>query len=315
MRPLLFAHISDLHIGTEHRRLHTARARRLLERVARRGVDHVVLTGDITADAAPGDFAEARRLLESFGLLQPSRLSVVIGNHDVFGGVHLPEDILGFPRRCRETAYERKMEEFREHFREAFQNCFFTSPLHLFPYGKVIGNVLLVGMNTVAPHSRLGNPIGSNGAVDHEQFRRLQTLLGADIFQDRQKIVLSHHHFATLDDGQATEPHSLWNLIELQTMKLRGRNRLCRLLQAHGVQLVLHGHVHRNEGYRKRGIRFLNGGGSVLGPNADELCVNFVTIGDAGVEVEMERFPAEGTIRRHGGDPLPAVRQPAHIAA
>jgi len=313
MRPLVIAHISDLHIGSEHRPRNSTNARRLLEYIVRRGVDHVVLTGDITANAGPVDFAEARRILEPFGLLNPARLTVVIGNHDVFGGVQVPEDILGFPRRCKETTYERKVEEFREHFREAFQNSFFTSPFDPFPFAKMIGNVLLVGINTVAPYSRIRNPLGSNGEVGSVQFRRLETILGADVFQKRKKIILAHHHFSRNEGKQPASVNSVWGTIENQTMRLHGKKPLCRLFRSHGVEIVLHGHVHRNAEYRRKGVRFLNGGGSVLGPGLDELNVNMLRVSDREVEVEIHCLSDAKARKREFLLPPPVDGFPAHV--
>src|ERR1019366_4765358 len=140
------AHISDLHLSAEHKRFNLRRARRLLEEIARRRVDHVVVTGDIAADADRREFEIARGLFRNSGLLDPEKLSLVIGNHDVFGGVHMPEDILTFPRRCSETEYSAQVEEFRGYFHEAFERCMYGSHAKPFPYAKVLGDVVLFGV-------------------------------------------------------------------------------------------------------------------------------------------------------------------------
>ena len=103
MRPLTIAHLSDFHISAEHRRNHIRRARRALEYARSLGVDHVVVTGDITANGDPADYRIARSLFASAGLLDAGRLTVTIGNHDVFGGVHTAEEVLTFPGHCRVT--------------------------------------------------------------------------------------------------------------------------------------------------------------------------------------------------------------------
>ena len=79
-------HISDLHINPQYRKANVNRTRLLLQKIARLGVDHVVISGDITSGALPEDFAQARELFRDAGLLRPSRLSMVIGNHDIYGG-------------------------------------------------------------------------------------------------------------------------------------------------------------------------------------------------------------------------------------
>ena len=85
MDSFTIAHISDLHLSAEHKRFNLRRARRLLEEIGRRRVDHVVVTGDIAADADRREFEIARGLFRNSGLLDPAKLSLVIGNHDVFG--------------------------------------------------------------------------------------------------------------------------------------------------------------------------------------------------------------------------------------
>jgi 3',5'-cyclic AMP phosphodiesterase CpdA len=43
--------------------------------------DHVLITGDLTTTALPGEFADARKALEPL-LADPSRVTVIPGNHD-----------------------------------------------------------------------------------------------------------------------------------------------------------------------------------------------------------------------------------------
>ena len=315
MRPLTIAHISDLHLSAEYNRKNCTNSRRVLEYIARLGVDHVVLTGDIAANAEPSDFKVARNLLDSFGLLNPSRLSVVIGNHDIFGGVHVAEDILSFPKRCKHTDYERKVEEFREHFREAFQHSFFVSPVNPFPYAKVVGDVLFVGLNTVARYSRIGNPLGSNGEVEADQIGRLKTIMGADVFRGRRKIVLLHHHFSKSAMSGAGAVHSVWGAIEKQTMKLRGKKPLLKIFRHRDVDLVLHGHLHESMEYVRRGVRCLNAGGTVMGPEPGQLSVNILRVGAEGVGVSIHRLGAEEGKRRALAAPATLVESGDQMAA
>lgn len=123
MRPLTIAHISDLHLSAHYRRENIRRTKHLLGYIDRLNVDHVVITGDITANADERDFEIARRLLRSHRLLDASRLSIIMGNHDIFGGGHTAEDVLEFPRRCKHTDYDRRMAVFMDCFGEAFERC------------------------------------------------------------------------------------------------------------------------------------------------------------------------------------------------
>ncbi|MEW6510564.1 MAG: metallophosphoesterase [Bacteroidota bacterium] len=290
---LTIAHISDLHLSAEHKRQNLRRAHRLLSAIRSYHVDHVAFTGDVAADATRADFDVARRLLKGHRLLDPSKLSLVIGNHDVFGGVHTPEDILGYPRRCRGTDFDGKVEEFRQHFHETFNRSFFASHDRPFPYAKVLGDVVLVGVNSVAPYSKVKNPVGSNGEVDDEQFGLLQLLLSAPPLKSKRKIILIHHHFHKIVTIPTGTLGNVWGAVERQTMKMRGKKRLLDLFRLHDVALVMHGHVHTNATYERQGVTILNGGGSLLGPGSPRATFNLIRINQHTVETRTITVPEE----------------------
>jgi 3',5'-cyclic AMP phosphodiesterase CpdA len=247
----------------------------------------VVITGDIAANAEKRDLRLARTLLKGYGLLDSHALSVVIGNHDIFGGVHHPEDIFTFPKSCRQTNYKGKVRNFCESFRESFDRCLFESESSMFPYAKVLGDLVLVGINSVAEYSKLGNPFGSNGEVSDREFEQTGKILNSPMLRGRRKIVLIHHHFCTYAPQEGGGLNSIWNSVEGQTMKLRGKKKLLELFKAAGVELVLHGHLHENREYERNGVRIVNGGGSVLAAKG-EARLNLITIGDGFINVEED---------------------------
>ena len=57
-------------------------------------VDHLVITGDLTHCGLPTEFLDVRAALEVTGWLDPSRLTVIAGNHDRF---NLYESLVGEP--------------------------------------------------------------------------------------------------------------------------------------------------------------------------------------------------------------------------
>jgi 3',5'-cyclic AMP phosphodiesterase CpdA len=287
------AHIADLHLSGEHKRFTLRRARRLLDAVVLHNVDHVVVTGDIAADADRRDFEIARRLFKSRGLLDPNKLSVVIGNHDIFGGVHSADDILTFPKRCKNTNYRNKVEEFGEYFHEAFGKCFLGSTSSLFPYAKILGDLALVGINSVARYSKVKNPVGSNGEVDNAELKSVRHLLQASHLRTKKKVILIHHHFNKMPPLGSGTLNSVWAAVERQTMKLRGKKRLIELFRETGVLLVMHGHVHVNSDYERKGVRFVNGGGSILGSNAPGVVFNLVRFTGDAVSVRVITVPEE----------------------
>lgn len=295
---LTIAHISDLHLSADHHRKRIRKTRRLLEYVAAADVDHLVITGDIAANAEKRDLQLARGILKSSGWLDSRSLSVVIGNHDVFGGVNHAEDILTFPRHCRETDYKGKVAEFYDYFHEAFDTCLHDSRSHVFPYAKVIGDVAFVGLNSVAEFSRVRNPIGSNGEVQKHEFRTAGKIMSSDLLAQKNRIVLIHHHFYKRPGEDGGTIHSIWNAIEGQTMKLRGKKKLLSLFGRFGVGMVLHGHVHENREYSRSGVRLLNGGGSVMESGGLDVKLNMIKVSGDSIRTR-QIFLAEGPNRVH----------------
>jgi hypothetical protein len=53
----------------------------------------------------------------------------------------------------------------------------------------------------------------------------------------------------------------------------------------------LHGHHHENAEYIRKGLRFINGGGSVLSPHSSELNLNVLHVDTKEIRVQQYRFP------------------------
>lgn len=309
------AHISDLHLSAKHKRMNIRNTKRLLEYIQRLKVDHVVVTGDIAASGEKEDFVLARNLFQAAGLYDASTMSVVIGNHDVFGGVHTPEEILEFPRRCRKVDVRKGTELFHEHFQPLFHGACLPGGATPFPFFKSLRGTLLIGLNSVTSYAPTKNPVGSNGLVDERQQELFDQMLSSGRFKDHRIIVLVHHHFSKMHNGNGGTVQSVWKAFEQQTMKLRGKKRLMQLFKKHRVEAVLHGHYHENMKYVRKGLLFINGGGSILGPSPSVLHVNVLHVTSMGIDVERHEFPAVEhlpRIRIPGREP---VLLPSHSAA
>lgn len=297
MNSFTLAHISDLHVSLDHERHNIRRLRRLLDAILRQNVDHIVVTGDITADAKPGEFDAVRKVFKRYGLLDPLRLTVVPGNHDIFGGVHTPEEIFSFPKRCKQVEYGTKMKLFSNAFEETFRRSLIFDRKRLFPFAKILNGVMLIGLNSIAEYSKLANPLGSNGDIDEKQFKQLNELLSADLFRNTQKIILLHHHFGKLRHEACGALHSMWTAIEKQTMKLRGKKRLLEMFRKAGVRLVLHGHIHENREYVRGGIRCVNSGGSLLGGRKGVVSCTLVHVSPESIRMTLQEFSLDPATR------------------
>ncbi len=235
MRPITLAHISDFHLSPHFQRSNIRNVKQVLDFLFQQKVDHILFTGDITADARTKDYHLARTIFKNYDLLDPLKMSIVIGNHDIFGGVHMAEDILDFPRRCRKTNYENMVHEFKHHFHELFENCTGGSKRDPFPYFKSIGDLLVIGLNSVAEYSPMKNPVGSNGKVSRMQLQQLEAMLSTGRFKNKWKIVLVHHHFNKTKTHLAGTMQSIWGAIEHQTMKLWGKKELLKLFKKYSM--------------------------------------------------------------------------------
>lgn len=296
------AHISDLHLSTIPLRETTGKVRQLLELLARKRVDHLVVTGDLTADGQLDELNLFRALLARFDLLDPARVSVVIGNHDIFGGVHLAEDVFEFPERCRTIPYQERVRQFAEALPELFKQSMVANRYSPFPYIKPLGPILLVGVNSVAEYSKLKNPLGSNGEVDDEQFDKLAVLFSLKGVRKYPKIVAIHHHFSKGEFDGSGAMRSVWSAIEMQTMRMRKKGRLLNLFRKNDVRMILHGHVHTTTMYERKGILCSNAGGSVLGPEKSLVTANII-------EMDGKRMFLQMASTEVPANDIPAVMQ------
>lgn len=284
------AHISDLHIDAVNKLENYNRASDALEYISGLNADHIVITGDITQNADKESFELARKLFKKFNFLNSEKLSLVIGNHDIFGGVHLAEDIIQYPKQCILTDYNEKVQGFKRHYKECFSNIYQPSSENVYPYAKEFEDCVLIGINTISKYSIVKNPFASNGEVDKKQAERLEQILSSKAYKNKRKIILSHHHFAPKENPPQ---NLLWKRIENQTMKMRKKKKLLNLFVKYGVELVLHGHIHEIQLYKRKGIQFINAGGSVLN-NKNEIYIVIIDTSNRKsiINIERRKFPS-----------------------
>ena len=290
------AHLSDLHFTTFFRKNNLERIEYLIKYALRYNFDHMVISGDLTHNADPEDFEILRNLFKKYGLLSSERLSLVIGNHDIFGGPQTAEDVFLFPEKCKLVNYDNKIKEFGDYFPEAFQFCSDRNGDNFFPYTKKFQDVLIFGLNSNEKYSKLNNPFASNGKIYKNDFNFLATNLEKYYIDSAKKLIVVHHHFNKIKVDKNNSVSGFWQNIEKQTMKLKKKKKLFLLFNMYKVDLVLHGHIHESNEYSRKGIRFLNAGASVLGRVPGELKINFVNVKNSGIDIEIHKIDFSSSV-------------------
>ncbi len=282
------AHLSDLHICPKFKRNNIAKTKKVIKHALDSGADHFVITGDIADNAQHDDFLIFKKILQSFDLLRSDKTSIIIGNHDIFGGVQTAGDVVNFPSRCARVDYKEQVNKFVKYFEELFENTFSHSKENPFPYAKVIDNLVLIGLNSIDEYSKLKNPFASNGRIDKNQFNHVKKIFDLSAFKEKLKIVLVHHHFYKNNISSKSSESAIWNRIENFTMKLRKKKKLLNLFKENHVELVLHGHSHEIKEYYRKGIKFLNAGGTVENNLTNEAGYYLLDINQNGIDVKLK---------------------------
>ncbi|MCB1678279.1 MAG: metallophosphoesterase [Halioglobus sp.] len=168
----------------------------------------LLVTGDLTHVGLPQEFEQARAWLQQLG--EPDRVAVVPGNHDA--SVRAP--------------WESTFARWRQYMAgdgAAGEN----SLASIYPSVRVRGDIAFIGLSTACPKP----PFMATGTVGAAQLARLPALLECSAAQGLFRVVYLHHC-----PLPGLEP---WR------KRLTDAPRVQAVLQAHGAELVLHGHGHR----------------------------------------------------------------------
>jgi len=238
------AHLSDLHISSDRSGLRQrwrswvgrSQAKNLLNLqavlrdMALCGIDHLVLTGDLTHAAKKAEFETLRTALGDFA--NPDRLTIVPGNHDL--------SYRYVRRRLRAKNCPRKLWPLVSHFADVFPSAhpaeLDQTKKDLFPFAKVLakGRIVLIGLDTTGHLTARVGLLNSFGTIGRVQLADLRALLKHPWLHDRIKIVVMHHHPVIVP--VATMFDSFKHLFQSK--------QLLDLLYENRVDVILHGHKH-----------------------------------------------------------------------
>ena len=136
--------------------------RAIAREIRRQGVDHVIITGDITNLALEPEFELAREVIRDDLGLTASHVSMVPGNHDVYTG--------GSQRRQRFATY------FADYIASDLPELSVDVPAGRFPFVKLRGPVAIIGLSSAV--TRL--PFVAAGRLGRAQLEALERILAHD---------------------------------------------------------------------------------------------------------------------------------------
>jgi 3',5'-cyclic AMP phosphodiesterase CpdA len=174
------------------------------------GADQILVTGDLTHIGLPEEIRAARSWLESLG--QPASVMLVPGNHDL-----MARDSWGPVA----TSWHDYLHLQPDLAGGGIQDAF--------PVKREVGEAVVIGVSSAHPTPILM----ASGSLGHGQMERLEAMARDARERERFCCLLIHHPPVP---GIVNRRRALADAAELE-----------RLLERQGVDLVLHGHTHRNE--------------------------------------------------------------------
>lgn len=173
-----------------------------------RAYDHLVVTGDLGNVSLVSEWGEARAWIERTSPVE--KTTVIPGNHDTY---------------VAEAVESRGFEKIFA----AYQTADLRRDDQTYPFVRLLGEVALVCLNTCVPTG----DFGAWGRIGTAQLQRLEALLTAPELRDRFRVLIMHH------------PPLVHRPPE--NRNLHDRAALLEILGRVGVDLILHGHDHRDE--------------------------------------------------------------------
>lgn len=185
--------------------------RRALASLRGHGVDHLVITGDLSNLALEGEFDRVRDLIVSESGLPESAISIVPGNHDVY------------------TRGSHTKKRFATWFAPYLRSDLDLADGSTFPFVHLRGPLAIIGLSTAVPQL----PFVAAGRLGVPQINALTRILLAPELRGKTPVILQHHPI----DNPASKLKSL----------LEGLSDADAELRAFGERdaFILHGHWHK----------------------------------------------------------------------
>ena len=238
MGAMRIAHFSDLHLldlegiplrrflnkrltgyanlRLKRNRVHRASyVRAIAQEVASQGFDHVVITGDLTNLALESEYALAKEVIEHDLGLDPSHVTLVPGNHDLY--------TRGAQRTRRFFAY------FGDYLKSDLPDLTTELATGAFPVVKLRGPAAFIALSSAVASL----PLLAFGSLGQPQLEALSKVLQHPEVTCRTPVFALHHPALNPKSRLVTLLGGLRDAAHLQTA-----------LEQVSRGLVLHGHLH-----------------------------------------------------------------------
>ena len=178
--------------------------------------DHVICTGDLTNLALESEFAAAREIFDREIDLDPSRVTVVPGNHDLY---------------TRGARTSRRFERyFVDWLASDLPSLAAETSAGRFPVVKLRGGVAIVSLSSAVPRP----PFVAAGELGKAQIEALARILAHPEVASRTAVVALHHPAVRRASARKQYLDGL-----------RDAPALLSVLRSLSSGLVVHGHLHR----------------------------------------------------------------------
>ena len=207
-------------LSNRSRHYHVAAFDDMVADINAQGIDHVLCTGDVTNLALRQEFVFARDKFDRFAH-GTSNVTVLPGNHDAY----VAEGIPLFAELFGDFAVSDAGWAWTEEDRAAEGDGDDLG----WPIVRIRGELALVGVST----SRATPWFTAYGRVGAGQLARLARVLGDPRLAGKTRLVAIHHPPA----GKRAQS---------RIRGLRDHDAFAEVIAAHGADLIVHGHEHRD---------------------------------------------------------------------
>jgi len=281
---LRIAHLSDSHIRDA---ADVDAFARQLDRVVAGSAAHLVMSGDVLDRWRPHLLRAALDALDSRGLLDAARTTIIHGNHDLTSSGAHPRSRADLPRLVlRSWDPPPIVRSRRKRFYAAIDRRA-AGVAGLAPFAKDLGGVTIASIDTVPlpwtpiriTHGRVQVRHGV-GCVRDDQIDWLRRTLPPG----KPALLVLHHYPLAVAPFHWGRKGTFEILMEIPEAD---RRKLWAAAQASGVRLVLCGHVHRARLEWHDGIAVGLQGQS--GAEWAGRSIGWYEVGDRGVRMTLER--------------------------